>query len=60
MVSGNATDDSGYSSSTSALVLHVFSSSSTAVLLKIWLCCTMSLPDLMERAGIETVKQVMG
>ena len=55
---GNVTDDSGYSNSTSVLLLHV----PHQWLLKIWLCSTivMSLPDLIEWAGIKAVKQVMG
>ena len=55
---GNVTDDSGYSSSTNVLVLHV----PHQWLLKIRPCCTiiMRLPGLIEWAGIKAVKHVMG
>ena len=56
----SVTDDSGYSSSTSALVLHVFHSTPVASENMDVLYDNMSLPDLIERAGIEAVKQVMG
>ena len=55
----SVTDDSGYSNSTSALVLHVFSSTPVASE-NMDVLYNMSLPDLIEQAGIKAVKKVMG